>query len=240
MEATAADVSECLQSGAEPRVQIEGGYTPLHVAAGFNDSPDVVRVLLRAGAEPYAWDKNGKAPWDYVKNRERFKGSEAYQRLKHASTELSRVRDELDDAREEMTQALEAASGQAGHFVDVALLVAAGTILTLLQTTYIRPPRILFRLAYLLYVPGWLCLGTSIYYGFQAQAVHLGHLMFPTCTGIREGSTRQINSDSVTQLDCLEYGLVIFALWLFLYLCWWIFARSFSGSGDSSATSAEG
>ena len=116
--ATAADVTDCLRSGADPKARSEGGLTPLHWAAWFNENPAVIAalldagadlkardklgltllhwaatsnenpavitVLLDAGADPKARDKVGKTPWDYAKDREPLKGSDAYWRLNEA------------------------------------------------------------------------------------------------------------------------------------------------------------
>ena len=43
-----------------------------------------VTDCLRSGADPKARDKVGKTPWDYAKDREPLKGSDAYWRLNEA------------------------------------------------------------------------------------------------------------------------------------------------------------
>ena len=57
------------------------GQTPLHVAAVNTLTPAVIEALLDAGADAAARDLAGNTPWDYVKNRDGFKSTEAYQRL---------------------------------------------------------------------------------------------------------------------------------------------------------------
>ncbi|MXW12929.1 MAG: hypothetical protein F4X84_06965 [Synechococcus sp. SB0662_bin_45] len=59
-EATADDVARCLSQGADPRAWARDkggaiapdGLTPLHLAAKHSDSPEVVKVLVDAGADP--------------------------------------------------------------------------------------------------------------------------------------------------------------------------------------------
>ncbi|MXY18635.1 MAG: hypothetical protein F4Y52_01410 [Synechococcus sp. SB0664_bin_36] len=54
-EATADDVARCLSQGADPRAwasEPDGLLTPLHLAAKHSDSPEVVKVLVDAGADP--------------------------------------------------------------------------------------------------------------------------------------------------------------------------------------------
>ena len=61
--ASAADVSRCLESGAEVNAGESEGFrwTPLHLAA-HGASPDVVNVLLKAGARVHARDRKGWTP----------------------------------------------------------------------------------------------------------------------------------------------------------------------------------
>ena len=47
----------------------------------FNENSAVITVLLDAGADPKARNMGGKTPWDYAKDREPLKGSDAYWRL---------------------------------------------------------------------------------------------------------------------------------------------------------------
>ena len=47
---------------AAPNARIENGRTPLHTAAGDNKTPEVVKVLLAAGADLEARDVQGATP----------------------------------------------------------------------------------------------------------------------------------------------------------------------------------
>ncbi len=102
-----------------------------------------------------------------------------------------------------------------------ALLIIGGSVLALLQRSYVRSSRILLRLIYLLFVPGWIFLARSIYSGTRVQGVYLAALF------VSHPDPRQlkftINSDFADQIHNLRYGLLCFALWLLAYLIWWIF-----------------
>ena len=60
--ATAADVTRCLDAGADVGARNKSGDTPLYWAAMVRDSPAVVKVLLDAGADVEARSKNGFTP----------------------------------------------------------------------------------------------------------------------------------------------------------------------------------
>ena len=66
---------------------MEAGFTPLHVAAAENANPSVILALLKAGADPGAGDDAGKTPFDYAKDNEALKGTEAYWLLNEARFE---------------------------------------------------------------------------------------------------------------------------------------------------------
>ena len=82
--ATAADVSRCLEAGADLEARGEEGATPLHLAAVLSETPAVVVALLDAGADPAARDAFGRIPWDFIGDDSPLKGSDAYRRLSEA------------------------------------------------------------------------------------------------------------------------------------------------------------
>ena len=77
-------IAALLEAGADLEARDKSGRTPLHRAAIYAANPAVIAVLLGAGADPKARDKDGKTPWDYAKDREELKGSDAYWRLNEA------------------------------------------------------------------------------------------------------------------------------------------------------------
>ena len=56
-----------LREGADVRARRPDGTSVLHVAVHSEADPDVVRLLLAAGAEPAARDREGKTPADYAR-----------------------------------------------------------------------------------------------------------------------------------------------------------------------------
>ena len=54
--ATVEGVKACLEAGADPTARAGFEYTPLHHASAYNENPEVIEVLLAAGADPNASD----------------------------------------------------------------------------------------------------------------------------------------------------------------------------------------
>ena len=61
-ESTVREVASCLAAGAEVMARNEHGFTPLHSAAAFNASPDVIAALVGHGAEVMARNEDGLTP----------------------------------------------------------------------------------------------------------------------------------------------------------------------------------
>lgn len=61
--ATPAEVSGCLDAGVSIKARDTDGETPLHKAAEHSESPEVIKVLLDARANPKAKARYGYIPW---------------------------------------------------------------------------------------------------------------------------------------------------------------------------------
>lgn len=60
--ASVEEVSHCLEAGSNVTAQNKNGWTPLHIAAGWNKTPAVVTFLIKAGANLNAQDEFGLTP----------------------------------------------------------------------------------------------------------------------------------------------------------------------------------
>ena len=59
-------ISTLVEAGADPSVQSNNGFTPLHFAAASNNNPAVISTLVEAGADPSVRSKNGFTPLHFA------------------------------------------------------------------------------------------------------------------------------------------------------------------------------
>jgi hypothetical protein len=121
---------------------------------------------------------------------------------------------------ERIRLAFEAAATYSETLMGWALLVIGGSVVALLQRSYLRPHNRGVRLAYLLFAAGWGFLASSVYHGTKVQEARLGLLFRSNPEVSRAIAT--INGDLLDQVNDLRWGLCIFGFWLIVYLVWWI------------------
>lgn len=78
-------IQAAIDKGADLKAQDKDGLTALMWAAGYNQNPEVISTLLKAGADAKVKDHAGKAVFDYALDNENLKGTDAYRRLQEAS-----------------------------------------------------------------------------------------------------------------------------------------------------------
>ena len=59
---TVTEVEKCLKNGSPVEADVEGGESPLHIAAEVNNDPEVLLRLIRAGAKINGKTKKGWTP----------------------------------------------------------------------------------------------------------------------------------------------------------------------------------
>jgi hypothetical protein len=100
-------------------------------------------------------------------------------------------------------------------------IIIGGSLVVLVGTSYYRPARVWVRLIYLLFIPSWVYLAQSIYFGLRTQEAYAAYLLVEKTT--LQGSAAAMNGDAQKQISSMEIGLLLLTLWLVLYLFWWIF-----------------
>jgi hypothetical protein len=117
----------------------------------------------------------------------------------------------------------EAASALSSSLISWATVMFGGSILAVLSTSYQRPASLVVRFAYFCFIPAWVFLARSIYFGTRLESIKVAALFAKTPN--MENLKESLNSDALSQLTNMEYGLSCFALWLIVYLSWWVFSK---------------
>ena len=116
---------------------------------------------------------------------------------------------------------LEQVSNGSAQLVTWALAVLAGSVATIVSTSYLRPMIRSVRCIYLLFLPGWFFLGLSIYYGEKISRRYIAAKLVSDENLAK--IAKIVNQEFGNQRLMLEIGLLIFALWLIAFLIWWVF-----------------
>ncbi len=101
-------------------------------------------------------------------------------------------------------------------------MIIAGSIAVIVGTSYLRPKKLLWRLPYLLFIPGWVFIFLSIYNGDNISRRYMAAVLINNDESLMKIG-QAINADYDAQLSNFGYGLIGFAIWLFIFLLWWIF-----------------
>ncbi len=103
-----------------------------------------------------------------------------------------------------------------------ALAIFGGTVAAILGTSYRRPLQFGWRLPFLLFIPGWFCLGISMYLGSVIEGRYLAATMVKQTEWLNIAA--RINDDYASQRIWLLYSLAFFGAWLVGYLLYWVLA----------------
>jgi hypothetical protein len=145
---------------------------------------------------------------------------------------VSSVTPHLDaDRVNHLITAMKLVGAGSASMVSTGLAIIAGSIATIVSTSYLRPTISNVRLIYLLYLPGWAFIGTSIYYGDTiARRGIAAHFVD---SNQLETIAALLNTDYQCQRNLLALGLGAFGIWLVLFLFWWVFGKwTIAKNGD--------
>jgi hypothetical protein len=122
----------------------------------------------------------------------------------------------------DLATGLKAVVESSSTMVTWALAVGAGSVAAIVSTSYLRPQQLWARLIYLLFPVGWLFFAISIYHGNSIAREGVAAQLIHSDDNLRTiGSL--MNTEYIHQQTDLTIGFAVFALWLLLYLGWWIF-----------------
>jgi hypothetical protein len=103
-----------------------------------------------------------------------------------------------------------------------SLAILGATIAGIVAGHFLRPAA-KARLLYLLFVPGWVLLGLSIWFGDKVTR-RLGAAGFTDDHDKLRDIAVLMNSEYAWQRKFFQLALFVFGCWLICLLLWWIFA----------------
>ena len=122
-----------------------------------------------------------------------------------------------------MMTGLEVAAAVAETYITWALALGGGLLAAVVSTTHHSPKRLQYRLSYLLLIPGLLFLARSVYFGDLVQrSLVAAHFVAESAL---PDIVKNVNAYTDKQLSALMSALGIIAVWLTLYLLWWVLWR---------------
>jgi len=127
----------------------------------------------------------------------------------------------------------EAAQSLAQSLSQWSLLIIAGSLVLIVSTSYRRPPNRNVRAAYFLFIPMWCGLALSIYQGIMVQRSYVAYLVASRSTPTEKtlnSIAEAITNATRIQIGALEISLLIGALWLLIYIVWWICSNQSEGT----------
>jgi len=111
-----------------------------------------------------------------------------------------------------------------------SMSIVGASLLAILSTSYIKPVEKWNKLAYLLYIPGWVYLAIAIQLGNKIARREIVAVMAPErIPGILE----KMNDEYASQLQAFNMSLIFWGIWLLLFLLWWIFQDFFASKKES-------
>jgi hypothetical protein len=119
----------------------------------------------------------------------------------------------------------EAAQTLAQSLSQWSLLIIGGSLIMVVSTSYRRPQNPRVRAAYFLFIPMWCCLAMTVYQGIVVQRSYVAYLVASRSTPTQQtlnGIAESITNATRNQILALESALLIGALWLLIYIVWWI------------------
>jgi hypothetical protein len=120
-------------------------------------------------------------------------------------------------------EALEGITDLSQTFTTWTFSALAGSFLAIIGNSHIRPSALKHRLVYLIFIPAWIALALSIWYGTSVQR------RIAACGILNdehiEGSVRASSWDFGIQINSFLVGMGLLALWLGAYLLWWVYNK---------------
>ena len=118
--------------------------------------------------------------------------------------------------------ALKVVADGSSQLVTWALALAAASVAAIVGSGYLQPSKA-WRGIYLLFLPAWLFVGISVYFGNLLARRYMAAVL------VRKENlpaiAQAMNTDFGKQQLMLSIALAFFAVWLICFLLWWIYEQ---------------
>lgn len=104
-----------------------------------------------------------------------------------------------------------------------SLAIFGGSLLAIINDSYIRPSSIDYKLIYLCFIVGWLFLAISMYNGMTITGRTIVAELYKNKLDRLQTIFEKCNADFARQLQFFKLSIITFSVWLVLYILWWIF-----------------
>jgi hypothetical protein len=114
-----------------------------------------------------------------------------------------------------------------------ALAIIAASIVAIASTSYLRPLSRKVRAIYLVFIPGWIFISLSVYYGDQLSRGYTAAI-FARSRDRLLAIGLNMNIEFGSQLTYLNIAFMVFAVWLLAFILWWVFGDSKPSTSNTS------
>lgn len=125
---------------------------------------------------------------------------------------------------EHLLVSFSAVSGSSQQLVNLASALLGGSVALVIGTSHMSPKSRRARMIYLILLPTWAFLVRSILAGDTVLRKYLAATIANVPERVME-IFEEANGMYATQLNCLRLAILFFAIWLVIYMIWWVFYR---------------
>ena|ERR1700733_4621434 len=104
------------------------------------------------------------------------------------------------------------------------LSIIGGSIFAFINSSYIKPITKKLKKIYLIFIPGWICILSSLYYALKVELCYTGAVLVSNPLRLSKLYC-YANYYIDEQFFYFKFGLLICILWLILLLIFWIFSK---------------
>jgi hypothetical protein len=123
---------------------------------------------------------------------------------------------------QEAQQAIKDLADTSATLISWGLSLIGASLLSMISTSYVKPENKKIKLIYLLFFPGWIAAGTSIFFGEYIQRAKFSAVINSSKEGLLS-VFGNVNYWYSFQIIWFNISLGCFVAWLISYFIWWIF-----------------